>query len=489
MALFDKGTPALRLPYRYLKNEAPTPRWVLWPVFAWRVVAPVPKERSLNLFQKAVLGLARAHVVRVVDVAERLLIAPDLAGLVVQELQHMDMVDHAGSPSPRGLRSLDDIEDDPPDEARVGHVLSDPFTGKLWPRFLPGDLPLWNVESNEDGWPVLLSGSAGKPWKGHTFSMLPSSTDSVVMARPSAREVLRAARRHRRQRDFDEAIDNLDVPRLDRVSFVDEEPQPYMLALRVRRHHSGDWMVEDPFVHGEAVDLRTQMEERFDTQPGLRSWLAPLVGIDPTTPTLAHLQTEAAWKVEERLTLAIRQHSSVLDRLVAMQRAFLEASLDDAPADKLDDVLVKAQRAVERTLHTIYAPYQGARPPLYADLAVSDKELNRRHLDTIASELGFQAPLPDTLTSVRRGKVQHAEQWMTGSLRPLVVLALLCAGRDDGHPLHRAARSHPDILHRFDALATARDSAAHDSTDHLLKVVGQHVETTFLAVELLLLSR
>lgn len=483
--VFEKDAPVLRLNY----GKDPNARWVLWPVFAWRVVAPVPKERKLNLFQRAALGLARAKVTAIVDVADRLLIAPDLAALVVMELQGMGLIDYSGEPTARGLKMLDDIEDEPPDEMQVGHVLTDPFTGKVWPRFLTGDLPIADVELNEDGWPVLLSGSAGDPWKDRTFSVLPSGRDGVVMARPTARDVLRAARRHRRQRDYDDVEDDREVPRLQRVSFVDDRPQPYLLALRVHRHDSGDWMVDDPFGHGEAIDLRARLEERLDSHSGMRAWLAPLVGSDPTSSTLGHLQAEATWKVEERLTLAVRQFDAVRERLVSMHRALLEAESQDAPLDKWDDVLVKAQRAVERALHTVYRNHRDAGPPLFAKLAYSDKEFNRRLLDAMAADLGFHAPLPPTLSSVRRGKVQYAERGGGGSLRPLVVLGLLCADRNEGHPFRRAGHSAPDLLHRLDELATARDRAAHDGATTWPQKVQRHVDTAYAAVETLILQR
>jgi hypothetical protein len=485
---FEKDTPVLRLNY----GKDPNARWVLWPVFAWRVVAPVPKDRKLNLFQRAVLGLARARVTAIVDVANRLLIAPDLAGLVVLELQNMALLDHAGEATARGLKMLDDIDEDPPDEAQVGHVLTDPFTGKVWPRFLTGDLPVADVELNDDGWPVLLSGSAGDPWKDFTFSVLPPGRDGVLIDRPSARDVLRAARRHRRQRDYDEVDDDRDVPRLQRVSFVDDRPQPYMLALRVRRHDSGDWMVDDPFGHGEATDLRARIDDRLDSYKGLRGWIDQARGgglSDARGKTAAQHQKDAEWKVEARLTLMIRVKADLYDRLVAMHRALLEASEPDAPLDKWDDVLVKAQRAVERALHRVYRNHRDAGPPLFATLAYSDKEFNRGLLDAMAADLGFHAPLPLTLSSVKRGKIQYAEQGGGGSLRPLVVLGLLCADRDKEHPFRRAGRTTPDLLHRLDELATARDRAAHDGAATWPQMVQRHVDTAYAAVEALLLHR
>jgi hypothetical protein len=279
------------------------------------------------------------------------------------------------------------------------------------------------------------------------------------------------------------------MPRLQRVSFVDDRPQPYQVALRVRRHDSGDWMVDDPFGHGEAIELRARLEERLDSQNGLRLWLAPVVGSDPTAPTLGHLQAEATWKVEERLTLAIRQHDAVRERLVAMHRALLEAESQDAPLDKWDDVLVKAQRAVERLLHTVYSNHRDASASLFKYLAQSDREFNRLLLNATAARLGFQAPLPATLTSVRRGKVQCAEQGGGGSLRPLVVLGLLCADRDEDHPFRRAGRCTPDLLHRLDELAKARDRAAHDGAATWPQLVERHVDTAYAAVEALLLHR
>lgn len=484
---FGKDTPVLRTNY----GKDPNARYVLWPVFAWRVVAPVPRERKLNIFQRAVLGLARAHVTRLVDVADRLLVSPDLAGIVALELDNMGLIDHAGAPTSKGLATLDDVEEDPPDEAQVGHVLSDAFESKLWPRFLTGDLPVADVEINDDGQHFLLSGSAGDPWRDRTHIVRPNASDRVVMARPEVRDVLRAALRHQRQRDYDEADDDRDVPRLQRVGFVDDRPQPYLLALRVRRHQSGDWMVDDPFGRGEAIDLRARLEKRLDGDDSLRRWIDQARGgggPSAQNETAAHHQKNAEWEVDARLTLAIRRYPTVLERLVAMQRALLEAEGHGAPVDKWDDVLVKAQRAVERALHAVYADHRHAEPPLFEVLAHSDREYNRGLLDKVAADLGFDSPLPVTLSSVRRGKVQYAEQCGGGSLRPLVVLGLLCAEREERHPFRRAASTAPDLLHRLDELATARDRAAHDSAEIHTNATRRHVDTAYAAVHSLLLQ-
>lgn len=483
--VFEKDTPVLRLNF----GKDPSVRWVLWPVFAWRVVAPVPKERKLNVFQRAILGLARAGVVRVDDVAERLLIARDLAALVVHELvAQLGLLDYAGKPTKRGLEWLEDLELEPDHEARVGHVFSEAFTGKLWARFLTGDLPIADTEANDEGWPMLLSGSAGDPWKDRTFSVLPSASDAVVMARPAVKDVLRVARFHRRQRqrDFEETIDEArDVPHLKRVSFIDDSPQPFLVALRVRRHASGDWVVDDPFGHGESVELRARMEERIDSNKGLRPWLAPIIGSDPDAPTLGHLQTEAAWKVEERLTISIRQHEMVRDKLVAMQRALLEAESYDAPADKWNDVLVKADGAVTWALRAMHTPYAMARPPFFEDFDRVPVK-SRSPISEAARAVGLASEVPSRILSITRSQVKDAEKGK-GSLRSALVLSLFAARWNDVHPLRRALKARPDLLQRLDELASVRNSAAHGG-DTAQSIVHRHIDTAYDAVEAFLLT-
>ena len=247
-------------------------------------------------------------------------------------------------------------------------------------------------------------------------------------------------------------------------------------------------MVDDPFGKGDSMEFRNRLEERLHVQNGLRKWLEPFVGADTSDPTLNQIQFEAVWKVEDRLSCSLHEHEVLRDRLVAMQRAVLEASLEGAPIDKWDDALVKGQRAMERTLRILYEPYQGENPPLYRRLANSDKGFNQQHLNAIALELGFQTPLPTSLSGVRRGKVQNAEHYDGGSLRPLIILALLCADRHKDHPISRVSGEHPDLLHRLDALATARDDAAHEGNASWSKMVNHHVETVYVAVKSLMLT-
>jgi hypothetical protein len=490
MASFSLETVAvLRFPLPFVQYSG-APRWLLWPVWAWRVVAPHPRPRKLNLFQKAVLSLCRAGKTRAEDIGAALFIGTELAARVLVELDGNGWLDLRGDLTKKGRLALEDEEHEPLEEQTVGWAFTDPFTGEVWPRFHAGELPHADVESNAAGHLVLVSGSVGNPQRDDAFDVLPRHGEAIVTHRPRAEDIIKAVRLHRKQHAWEEnEPEAADAPHVRRVSFVSEAPTPYLLAVRAWRDSRGDWHMDDPFGIGDSPRLRRWVEERFDVQPGLRQRLAVIASGDPESEDFKALTDKAAWEVEERLTLAIRTRGVLFDRLVAMQRTLLEAGLDEAPVDKWDDVAVKAQRATERLLQDICLAY-----PRHTRLSKSI-EMNELLIQQIAADMGFQTPLPPSLVRVRAGKVEHAAQAGSGSLRPLLVLALLGTPGVAKHPLAHAAKQAPDLLHRLDALATIRDKAAHEATEQQRPTLAPRrwperiqecVETVYLAVRNLL---
>jgi hypothetical protein len=244
-------------------------------------------------------------------------------------------------------------------------------------------------------------------------------------------------------------------------------------------------MVDDPFGHGEAFDLRARLEERLDHHEGLRRWLAPVVGSDPEAPRLDALHQEAAWDVETRLTLDIRRFQGLYPLLVAMQRARLEAERLDAPADKWDDATIKAQRAAERLFRDLHEPYRFERPPYSQELS-EIWAFSRGQIAHAAQAAGLVGKAPVGLCRVSRGQVADAESRGRGSLRSLMALAILAARWNDAHPMRRLLRDRPDVLRRLDDLATARNQAAHDGQGASAAAVPRFIDAVYDAVNLLL---
>ncbi len=358
MARSEAERPVLRFPLPGVRSHQGL-RWILWPALAWRVIAPRPRARKLNVLQRAVLGLCAAGLARAEDIGEKLMIGRDLAAHILEELRGAGWVNARHQPTTQGRSALQEDMGEPIEDMTVGWVFTDPFSGQVWPRFHSGELPMAAVERDRGPKPMLLSGTIGDPRRDMAFQVHVRSQDQTQGARPQAEEVLRAARAHRKQHDWEEQALVPDPPAVQRVSFVLEEPTDCLLATRVWLAAPGDWKIDDPFGIGQSLRLRRWIEERLDTDRGLRDWLEPILGGDPTSTSFASLGQQAEWLVEERLTTAIRTRRDLRDRLVAMQRTLLETALDDCPEDRWDDVAVKAQRAAERA----FPGDQGRSPP------------------------------------------------------------------------------------------------------------------------------
>jgi hypothetical protein len=442
-------------------REGEQVQWLLWPALAWRVIGPRPRERTLNLFQRSVLGLLCAGRRTAEEIALRLCLHRELVALVIHELEQMRALDALQRPTAQGQKLFAEDQDDE-DELVVGRVFADPFSGELWPRLVARDLPGVAIERSDSGWPIMETGTQGAPRRDRPF-VVEMPIPRVERA-PQPAEILRAARAHARQiRHGEDAFEEHDRPaRLERVECLSARPEEILLAVRARVGSSG-WSIDDPFGVGESPRMRAIVERRIGEeraqrgQSALRDRLQPRAD-DESAQTLKELQRRAESLVEDRLTLAIHAHPELFERLVAMQRAGLEAAQSDSPYDKREDVAVKAQQAIEHVLGELLRRH--GRRDDHRSL-MPDKRLNALLFQKLAEGCGFDRPMPRNLAGVRPGKVQSAVESCAGSLLPLLLALLLGTPGVEGHPLRRAGARSPSLLDDLARLATLRDGAAH----------------------------
>jgi hypothetical protein len=463
MASFDRSTSTLWFRHRSTGQgpEKPRTALILWPMFGWRVLAPQPRPRELNLAQKAVLGMLEVGL-KLDPIAEQLALDRDLTALVILELAQLGLADILGQPTAKGLAALERERLEPEDETVVGWVFSDACTGKVWPAFVAADLPVAATELDAEGWQQLVpSRGSGKPYRA--FTMLPKP-QSLQLVRPRDVDVLAAARSQRRRDRFD------DVPLADRtvapqqVSFIANQPEPFLLATRCIRDADGEWSVHDPIRGGESRELRKLLEARLDEHPGLRAWLGHVIAGDVTADDLQSLKQQAAWEIETALTIRIREQPDIHAALVAMQRALLECQKLHAPDDKWNDAIVKTQIAVEGALLEALPKQLRDQTRDRFRLRVGkneDPDFNAQLIEQTARDLGFRTPLPTGLVKVRGGKVLFVLESGTGTVRPVLLASLFAAAAHEQHPMRRLAKSHPDILERIHQLGAWRDPASH----------------------------
>ena len=492
-------------------------QFLLWPAWAYRVVAPRVRQRKLNVLQRAIMGLCRAGVHRVDSIAKHLSVHTDLVAFIATELGDLGYLDQHGLPTEQGARVLEDDSFET-QELVAGYVFQDPWSGDLWPRFVES-LDYCELEFNESEFPSVLLGTTGKPRRYRTFTVLPRVQLSPWT--PSAAAVVQAVAQHRRAVSFKDADDRDDEAlggfvasgvQIRRVSFVEEQPRAVFLLtyLYVPESDAGaaDWYACDPFGLGQSLRLRRRVEAVMHDASGLFGVVNQLVGetlhngYEDQQRWLETIQLQAGLEIDRRLTVGFRTHSA-FDQMLELESARQEMrSLGrDCPQRKIDEVLRAGVKVLEAVFSSITATYPLG--DIWKRVYVSrvDRRTGRQYLaqqqdrsvysatyEGAFRSLGFAAPIPEAFLSVKPGHVRSVSEYRDSwRLRPLVTATALLAQRDPTHPLARAAGRYPDLIGAVDGIATAGGGAGHASAGSVgSRLAEQQTDKVYDVVSVLL---
>ncbi len=465
---------------------------LLWPVWAWRVVMPEPREQGLNILQRVVLRLHIAGVRQYEKTGELLELEPELVAFVAGELAQMGLLAD-GAVTTRGRRFLEEAELDVGD-MRVGWVFQDTWTGHLLPRVVTR-LAHAEVEADEKGRPRIRSGTRGNPRLDRAFVVSPGT----AVATPPPQDIIRAARIHRRhERRLHRA--RLDIEAwpseiLEQVSLISQEPQRYHLLtfVYVPKHielEDEPWYVADPFGFGASPGLREQLERmRHDAQGTVRDFLDRVTGEQLANQREAWrtmqelLRDQAREEVARRLPAGTAAEERVREWLELAYMEILRLENDRDAARRVDGAYLKLRQALEQTLHLMRRDHEpgDAWRKLYRDESHwLPRDFVQTVLDDCARALGFETPLPRAMTTANPGKVKAScLRADTSNIRPLCTAMLLAAVDDTAHPLWRLAARSPQWFTEVNEIAGAAGDQVHGGGEaRSLAELHKHAERT-----------
>jgi hypothetical protein len=161
---------------RYLRFDVRRPpggRPFLWPVRVWKVLYPTKRVLKLNLFQQAILGLARARCQDSSEMAELLGLDRELVAFIIAtQLIPNGWMTTLGLLPLKGERVLEEAQD-ASEEVRMGYAYQDAISGNWLPRFTE-ELPEIEAKRiDERGYPIFLrdldSGKEDRPFRLNHF--------------------------------------------------------------------------------------------------------------------------------------------------------------------------------------------------------------------------------------------------------------------------------------------------------------------------------
>lgn len=477
------STPVL---YYKPKNHVPFKqgcrRFLLWPAYGYRVLAPRATRKKTNLFQKAVLGFCRSGQTDAAVIANFLHLDTDLVTYILVELRRAGLLNVDYLPTIEGNKLLQEELDEAPAEIVTGIVFQEPWQNKLWPRvmekveFAPAEI------RGEEKFPVLVLGTKGNPREYWPF-VKRVGLDATPFT-PTSIDILNALRRHKRDlarggspssfaeiEDEEILIMDVDVPDLEKIELISEEPEPFYLTTYIYipevDARPGEWYVCDPFGIGASSLLYKYIEQQLSNDLVLKEFIDRFLievfgekdssGTDSLT-----LEELAKEEVKSKLSVFIETYP-FFDQLVAMERSFQEVGLypSEPPKDKLGDVLIKAGKALE----AVFA-YLRSRFPIDSVTeiyATPDWQYRYSLLNDISENLGFRTPIPRNLANYPPKNIHRAAKNGSGTLGERLVIALLTARKEPEHPLRKVANHMPDLLERISMIIKIRGFSAHDT--------------------------
>jgi len=462
MAVFAKRHLLLR------KKPAQHGVALLWPVHAYRVQYAEAQGKTLNLFQRAVLGLARAGCRDPHEMSTLLGLHQQMLLLILAQCNSHAWIDGQGAPTDNGLALLDEEEDRSVD-LKAGVLFRDAISGAFWPRIVsmdglseiesvapPGELPVFRPKRAEaDG------------IRPHVFT----ATHSVP-APFDSRDIQQAYRAYRLDYFNARQLYGRDEVgaelRAQGIELMHEQAEPMYVLTWVTPDETGarPWRVVDPFALRQQVPW---LDDTFDSLLGQprQQWLAKRLAsmIGKPQPEQQNVKewmqqleqeldlellTEHPWAGREK---RIGRYFRVLSwRTRVMEQAFGRHELESALAD--------AQKLCEAVCQWVVRRYP-ANIDLIPPVQYRDRALNERLLDAI--ELPALTPeLIRRLANQDTKKVREVLRGRSESLKAMLFAALLTTIDVPDHPFRHLAPEALGLDHLL-KLADLRNEATHAS--------------------------
>lgn len=480
--------------------------YVLWPVFAYRLTAPIlPARHKSNPLERAVLGLVRSGMSNPDELAELLGLDPELAQQIMRRLadgyqpalnSKMRLTDH-------GRKMLEDADEGSLREA-TGWIFQDPWTGELWDRFvinLP-TVPIVGEKRIGSGYaPELDLGTEGKPFVYCPWVIEPRS---VAHLQPQAADILRSVRLLATEdaEHDDEGAKRFKHADIGKVSYLDAAPEAMYCVTALKAHiNSGNgdaWSIGDPFRPGkESIRMRRALTLRLAEYPFIAERLAKLLGLQNSDQgaSLADFfkgaDSVAELEVAGRFgSLAAR--FNMTDRLfeLAKKRHVLKAVSDETAAEP---VLIACGKVLERLMKQVLNAFPTPNLASMLDLKRGEKCFKLLNQDTEENikALGY-AVVPKSLLTIKQETLNYVlKGGDKGSVMSLTLAAILGAFMFERHPMKLLAGQSPYLLNDIASIADGRNPVSHDggptlSSAQTIAHANELAERAFKLVEMVL---
>lgn len=359
---------------RYLRFGNNHPRddeiHLLWPVYVYRVMYPISKDKPLNLFQEAILGLCRAQCTDRIEIARLLDIDHELVAYIMLQMMQDSWLDAQGQITSLGESMLDEDRsrkgelsvsrsESSRQELKMGYAFWDVISQKWLPRFM-STLPEIEPHEERNGFSsFIMERQRGKPISPYQLHGDTLDAENIYDKQQlfEAHRIYQLDIHHAKQLKQGSNFPREQEVRINSIEFISDQPDPMYLWVSIFRNSEVDelWSIRDPFgIRTNAPWLRKPLLEIIDREKGLVRKLSKLLG-----ETQPDKQTAEEWLtlLDERIRIEmlleypyLEKHIDIARYMTALKRR--QAKVQDSMAndEDIESLLTDAQKLIESVL-------------------------------------------------------------------------------------------------------------------------------------------
>lgn len=473
-------------PFKSGKERIP----VAWPMLAYRVIAPKPKDRKLNLFEEVILKLCDVGISTVDLLSRKIPIDKDLiAYILIQMKEGKGLIDDEGKLTQVGKRFLDELDVEP--EMVMGYVFRDGLSGNMLPYFTEGQLFPATIKDQYHDKKIDIDilrvdvGTENKP-REYSLKVIKANPD-ITYDHPYPREVLRSIKMYNKKkmaynrsvnkRAYEGALisDDDELYWLEQINVQNIDPKEVYMYTYIfipdDKAKSSFWQICDPFGFGISMQFRTVLETYLQA-----SSLAPVLDEfvqkvhDVRDFEIEDYQKEQK-KIGEKDVLSlfgenVIKHPMLYKALLDENKAWRQSNRDsESNADQKNK-----ETNVEQWYRNAYSVLEtglkelNEKIPAHGSFELISKTPidNADRITKLANKIGFK--VDDEFTKVmklQKYQIERAKYGTAKDLQSLMAYALISANDNSFHPLYELAKKNKEFMDFVLVLKELRDTSSH----------------------------
>lgn len=439
-----------------------------WPVFAYKVVAPEPKERQINILQKTVLGLSQIGWLDAKRISDFIGIHHDLIEKVFEELRDLNLVDEDRFITKQGKGLLQE-EVDPYAEMISGYIFQDPFTGEFWNRFIKdiSENLKEKVKPNNE-FRIDLDN------KNQLIHFIEPSQETTVNP-PTIDDIRKITNTHK-QLSYGANFNNKHEKMFNlykNASLVNEHPTNlFWLATWIyfpqEISKGASWNVYDPFGLENDFNFRKRIVKIAEKNKQLAHTIFSFVGDVTLAATenladiLAAQNKDLTSQIKEQFGDAIQSHHPDLFKSLLKLRVDYNQMRNDTGGNK-ESLANNIHRVIESLFSEISTEFSPKESYKKIVLIKNDVYENRKNLKFfLKNKIGLKKKkVVEEYAKLPIGQIISACNYDSGRIKVRLLANLFVATNNYKHPLFDILEKVPDIFEQFQAIENLRNASAH----------------------------